>query len=115
MPIYCDFTLSKFEDGAIVVKLDPPLPIGGMQLQFMLGRRITALPDYALVTKVAASGFGGGQSGITVTNSGQGIMSIRINRADTSGLDPGAYAGWVRRMDVGNETELWRGYGIITQ
>ena len=112
MPLYSDFTLGKFEDGIVVLELTPPIPIGGMSLEFTLAKRIGATP---LLTKSAASGFGGGVSGMTILNSGQGLLSISFQSQEMSGLDIGAYACRIARTDSGSFTVLWRGYGVLTQ
>ena len=67
----------------LTVTLTPPTNIGGWSIRWMAQRYFGGLSG--LVTKYTASGFDG-QSGITITNSGQGVFNVQINSADSSGM-----------------------------
>lgn len=108
MAIQMDYSLVRFEDGTIQVGMQPPVNISAWNLQFQLLRRFGGVSG--LITKSAASGFGGGQSGITIMSSGQGTFSVQIRSQDTSGLDPGVYAYGIQRLDSGFQTTLVKGY-----
>ena len=68
-----------------------------------------------LITKSTASGYGGGVSGITITNSGEGRFNIALFRTDLSGdWDNGAYAFTVERLDSGRQSTIVQGYRHMT-
>jgi hypothetical protein len=109
--ITSDFQLLKYEDGALVINMAPPIPIGGWTLQFAATRRFGSTSG--LIVKNSASGYNG-VSGITVMNSGQGQFQIAIYESDTSGLLPGNYAYTVQRQDSGEASVLAQGYLSLT-
>ena len=103
MPISTDFELARYADGTLVMPLTPPTAIGGWTVRFQIYKRMGG--STPLVTKWAASGFGNGVSGITITNSGQGVLSVPINSSgDMSGQDPGNYFYQFDRLDSGAST-----------
>ena len=113
MPLFSDFSLVKYEDGVLTIELSPPIPVGGMFLTFTMNKRMGG--RVPLLTRSCGSGYGGGESGITVVNSGIGVVAIDIDSNNTSGLVPYNYACQLERMDPGNETVLWQGYMILGQ
>lgn len=112
MAIQFDMPLAKFEDGILTVSLSPPTAIGGWDIRFHSQKRFGTITSGAVI-KSCSSGFGAGQSGITVVNSGQGIMNIRINEANTSGWEFGNYAATVQRFSSGFRTVLSQGFLIL--
>lgn len=111
MAIQFDLPLARWEDGILTVALDPPTPIAGWDLRFKVQKRFGIASG--LIEKVSSSGFVGGQSGITVVNSGAGVINIAINKPDTSGLAFGNYACSVQRVNSGFQTALSQGFLIL--
>lgn len=109
MPVYGDFTLGQREDGSLTIPMSPPQPIGGFTLEFTVLSHFGGISG--LITKSCASGFY--SSGITLVNSGQGILQISINAGDTSGWVPNAYPFVVQRLDSGFRTDLTTGYLLL--
>lgn len=107
MAAQCDFSLARFEDGVLVVNMQPPQAVGGWQLEFTLSHRPGG--ESGLAVKSAASGYGGGQSGITILDSGAGRFSVAITSRDTSGLAPKNYSTRTERLDSGSRTVLAQG------
>lgn len=110
MPILLDYTLSKNEDGSLLINMTPPVPVGGWAVQYTEGHRFGQ--DTFPITKSASSGFSG-VSGVTITNSGIGQFTIAINTVDSSGRDYGAYAYLFQRTDPGQQTVLVEGFRIL--
>ncbi len=110
MSQFSDWALAKDEDGTLTIQMTPPTAVGGWDARFDIAKRFGGTP---IVTKYVASGFNG-VSGITITNSGQGIFSVRIDAADSSGLDEGVYASWLKRTSSGFSTVLFEGYRLLT-
>lgn len=110
MPIIADFTISRYADGILSIDLEPPIPIGGWNIQMTIQKRLGSTTP--LIVKNVATGFNG-VSGITITNSGQGKMDIVVRSADASGLEFGNYSHNVWRMDSGNRTLLSEGYMLL--
>lgn len=110
MPIYADFPLSKYTDGILTIKLTPAAAVGLWDLRFRVCKR--AGGESGLINKYYASGFAG--SGITLQNSGQGIINIRLDSADTSGLPLGNYYASVTRWSSGSVTTLTEGFIVLT-
>lgn len=106
--VITDFSMSKFEDVSVVVSMQPPVPIGGWSLRFQAGKNFGF--SSGLINKYWSSGFAAGASGITITNSGQGVFRIDIYTPDTSGLQYGNLAYQVFRTDSGSMTEISQGY-----
>lgn len=107
MPTIMNFTWTKFDDGNLLINLDPPTAIGGQNLAFNLGRYFGGEMD--TIVKTAASGFNG-VSGLTVVNSGLGQMSVALQTPDTSGLDYGNYAYRVARTTSGQVATFTEGF-----
>ena len=103
-----DFSLVQLEDSIITISLAPPVAIGGWNLQFKAQHRYGGLSGY--IIKSSASGYGGGASGITVTNSGNGTVQVAINAGDTAGLLVGNHSYNLERLDSGNRTVLVNGF-----
>ena len=115
MSVQIDFGLFRFEDGVLSVEMVPAVSIAGWRLQYTQWKRFqnTSGSTSGIITKMAASGFGGGQSGITITNSGQGRFNVALFATDMSGSpgpDPGEYYYKVERMDSGFRQVLTEGY-----
>lgn len=112
MPAFGDISLVKFEDATFVFPLTPATPVGGWSVEFLLTRR-RGEGASGLVVKSCASGYGAGQSGVSVTDSGLGRFSVAWRGADGSGLDPGNYAFSLRRTDSGFSKELTQGTLVL--
>ena len=110
MPVFSSFGSIRLEDGVITIGLAPPAAVGGWNVRFGLALRFGGT-EFAV--KTSASGYGGGQSGVTVLDSGQGTWQIPINSADTSGLDAVNLAGTMVRLDSGNRTDIWNGFVVL--
>lgn len=110
MPIFTDYSICKFEDGVLTIQLVNPTPIGGWSLRADFTKRLGGTPR---VTKWISSGTPNGASGITITDSGQGVFRIALDSADTSGLAYGNYAFDVRRTDSGFVTDIAQGYQMV--
>lgn len=110
--VIVDFSVPRYSDTIIVVEMSPVEPIGGHDIEFLVQKRVA--PDSSgLIRKSAASGYGDGVSGITITNSGIGVMEVVINASDTSGLDAGNYEFICNRLDSGSSTALSMGAFIL--
>mgnify|MGYP001606604572 CR=1 FL=1 len=108
-PISSDFSMMKMEDGIVVLSIAPPVAIGAWNIRFTVQHHFDGTSN--LVTKSTASGYVG--SGITIANSGQGVINIALNSADTSGWDYKAYAFQTERLDSGNRQVLSQGYFML--
>lgn len=111
MPVVVDFSLAKHEDGVLLVRMSPPVNVGGQTLRFSVSRRHGS--DAPFLVKFAASGYGGGQSGVTVTDSGLGAFGVQLYGSEFSGKDPQNYAYKVERMDSGSRTQYTVGYLLL--
>ena len=109
MPIYADFSIGKLEDGTLTVALQPPVAIGGWQIQFTVQKHFGGISG---IYTAYVSGINS-ISGITITNSGQGIFNIALPSYWASGLDFGNYSYSVERRDSGFRTELSIGYILL--
>ena len=92
--------------------MSPPQPIGGWTVEARVSKRF-GIGSSGLIVASAASGYGGGVSGITITDSGAGKMTFPINSPATSGFLPGNYATTISRLDSGFNTVLYQGYLIL--
>lgn len=110
MPIKSEFTLTHGEDALLTFAMTPPVAIGGWPVEFYALHRLGG--DSRIFTKSMSSGFYN-VSGMTIANSGQGIMSISVKSSDTSGIDPGVYVFASDRLSSGSVTRLADGYLII--
>lgn len=111
MPDFSTFKLSKYTDGTITIGIDPPTAIGGWDLRFKMTKEFNGVSG--LVNKYVSSGLNAA-SGMSIVSSGDGVISIDINKADTSGLDYGNYAFVVDRYSSGFSTIVSNGYVILT-
>jgi hypothetical protein len=107
VPIQTNFSLVRLEDGVLAVQMVPSTAIGGWQIEWNLVKRLGSTTPIA--TRSVASGYNGA-SGITVTDSGQGMFNITINSVDTSGLNPGNYANGADRLSSGRRSALTQGF-----
>lgn len=103
-----NWVLQRYNDGFLTIPLSPPVAIGAWSILFEMTKREDGTP---IITKSVASGFNG-QSGITVTNSGNGTFFISLFHGEMSGLDQGAYAYRVTRTDSGSHSTLAQGYRL---
>ena len=108
MAVYSDFSLMRFENGILSVAMTPPTAIGGWNIQFIQTFRPGGEP---FIIKSMSSGYYG-VSGMTIINSGQGIMAISLLPIEMSGHDPGAYAWRVTRQDSGYVTDIAQGHRL---
>ena len=107
--VFTEFSLVEFSDGILTVALSPPTAVGGWSMAFTVTNRFQGVSG--LIQKTLASGYGAGQSGITVVDSGQGRFNIRIWGSDGSGqMDPGTYAMQFNRTDSGMVTPIAKGW-----
>lgn len=112
-----NFSIDRSSDGTVTFSVTPPVAIGGMSLNFLLTKRLGGVSG--LYQAFASSGIpnplvsGSVGSGITILNSGAGLMQINIPSAATSGLDPGSYAFRITRTDSGFYTTLAEGFLVL--
>lgn len=109
--VFTELSLISYSDGLLTIGLQPPTAIGGWAIDCKVTKRFGG--ESGLIQKSCASGYGNGASGITVTNSGQGIFAVRVNEGNTSGLDPGTYAILAKRTNSGFVTPLTQGWLIL--
>lgn len=107
MAVVVDFAMTQLEDFPLNVEVAPPTPVGGWKVRFQVLKR--AGGSSGLVVLSTASGYGAGQSGIAVTNSGDGQFQVLIPAGMTSGLDPGLYFHDFVRLDSGSRTVIAEG------
>ena len=98
------FSINKYEDGLLTINLSPPIAIGGVDVVFRVLKRYSG--ESGLIVKSCGSGFGSGQSGISIIDSGQGMFQVYIASRDTSGLDTGTYVYGCSRTSSGQEALL---------
>lgn len=112
MPLFSDFNIAEYSDGTITIPMSPPVNVGGMSVLFTVARRF--LSDAPIALRSAATGFGGGQSGVTVLNSGEGVFKVTLpTPEEMSGRDPGNYACQLECIDSGRRGPLWQGYMVV--
>ncbi len=104
MAIVVDFAMTQLEDFPHNVGVAPATPVGGWNARFQVLKR--AGGTSGLIVLTCASGYGGGQSGITVTDSGAGRFQALIASRMTSGMDPGSYTFDFQRLDSGSRTVI---------
>ena len=110
MPIQVDAPFVKFDDGILVVTLQPSIPIGGQNYQFECQNRFGGVSG-RIVKSMASGRYN--VSGMNIVNSGQGVMNVTIDSANTSGLQYGNYAFTIQRLDSGNRSTVTEGYILI--
>jgi len=110
MPTPADWQLARYEDGFLTIGLQPPVPIGGWEIQLTVKKRFGGTTP--LIVKSLTSGYMN-VSGLTILNSGNGTIRAQINSPDTSGLAYGNYAYTVDRLTSGSSTCLSEGYFMV--
>lgn len=90
--------------------MTPPTPIGGWSLQYIQSFRPDGDP---FIVKNMASGYYG-VSGMSIINSGAGIMQVQLGPPEMSGYDPGAYFWRITRLDSGFVTDIGQGYRLVS-
>ncbi len=101
--------LAEYADGILTIPLAPPTAIGGWSLEFTQTRRFGGTPIFTLY---CASGYNG-VSGLTVINSGQGIIQANISPFPVSGFTAGVYTFTLKRTDSGSRTVLATGQRLM--
>jgi hypothetical protein len=101
------YYLSQFSDGMLTIGMAPPQPIGGWSIRLEVLNAFGGMSG--LIQKYCASGYNG-VSGITVVNSGEGIMQVQFNSPDTSGMNYGNYPIVVEALQSGGRTPICEGY-----
>ena len=122
-----NFPSVQYADGSLTITLSPSRPIGNWTIQYREFKNVgggqplilasgqgSGLIETNLIEKWCGSGTGGGASGITVTDSGLGVIRVALPASETSGRDCGAYAYEVFRVDSGYLRQLDQGYRMIT-
>lgn len=97
MATSANISFYKGEDITLTVTMSPVTNITGWTLQFMVKKQYGDAT--AQITKTVGSG-------ITITDATNGVFTVAIARADTSGLDPGVYVFDIQRTNAGNQTVL---------
>lgn len=113
MSQYANLTITQWDDNVVGIQITPPTNIGTYDFRWTMRYRFNG--ETALIQKYSSSlsGTGGGQSGITVTSSGNGLLTVAISSYDTSGLRPGAYAYDLARTNSGSYADLVHGYVLL--
>lgn len=106
-----NFSYTRFEDGALIYMLTPQAPIGGLSLKWCMSDRFGS--EEPFVVKYLSSGLNGA-SGISVTNSGQGVFTVTLNSVDTSGLEAKNYATWAVITSSGRYKEVAKGFLVLS-
>ena len=109
--VLVDFQHVRMDDGILTVSMAPPVAVDGWSIRFEVFKHFGGVSGMML--KSYASGYNG-VSGITITNSGQGVFNVRLNQVDTSGLEYGNYACQITRMNSGARTVIDEGFITIT-
>ena len=107
MSTLANFPLTKDTDNNLDISIVPAVSIGGWSMEFEVQKNFWG--SSGLILKSVSSGLNGA-SGITVTDSGQGQLRVRLNAVDSSGLAYGAYAYQLNRTNSGFQTVLSEGY-----
>ena len=110
MPVSVEISLVRQEDVVATLSMTPPVAISSWSIELNVSKR---LGGTTLFKKSYSSGYDE-VSGIHILDSGAGILSIRINSADTSGWTFGNYAFQVVRLDSGSRTVATEGYLLVT-
>jgi tRNA threonylcarbamoyladenosine modification (KEOPS) complex Pcc1 subunit len=111
MATYADIFVNKATDETITIGLNPATDISLYSLQFSVRSRFGG--ESGFIIKSVTSGYSA-SSGITITNSGQGVMNIQINATDTSGLQTGIYSYDLERINSGSRAVITQGFFQIT-
>lgn len=107
MPVFTNFSIVRYEDGVLTVQLVNPAAVGGWDIRADFSRRLGGTP---FVSKYSYSGSANGVSGITITNSGQGVFQVKIDSPDTSGFYSQNVAYDINRTNSGHVTCISQGY-----
>jgi hypothetical protein len=110
MPVIANIQYFSYQDGILTINMIPPTPIGGWSITWSLTKRFGST-DY-IAQRFVSSGLNN-VSGINITNSGEGIFNVQVKSVDTSGLEWGNYAIYVKRTDSGFVTPLQEGYMVL--
>ncbi len=110
MPEIMNFSFTRQEDGILSICIQPPAPIGGLDIRWKMTKRFGSEDN--IILKSVSSGYNGA-SGITVTNSGNGTFNVVIWSNDTSGLEALNYATEGDVTSSGRYKQLTRGYMIL--
>ncbi len=126
MAISADFYTVQFSDGLLTVTMSPSVNIsswslryrefknfGGGQPLVLASGQGSGLLEENLVEKWCGSGTGNGVSGITILDSGVGMLRVDFPKAEISGREPGAYAYTLDRVDSGQARRVAEGYRLI--
>lgn len=103
MPTYSTIGVVKQTDVQLGVSIVPPTNIAGWSLSYQIFYRFGGS---GILIASSASGYTNGQSGITVSNPGNGQFSVTIPGAFSSGLTSDVYWGQACRTDSGLFTVL---------
>lgn len=110
MPIQVDAPFVRFDDGLLIVSLQPPTPIGGQNYQFECMGRFGGASG-RIIKSMASGRYN--VSGMNIVDSGQGRMSVTIDSVNTSGFQYGNYAFTIQRLDSGNRSTVTEGYLMV--
>lgn len=114
MPDFQTFNLPKLSDGVLTINMTPPFAVGGLAFRFTLAERFDASTSGIILTRSCDSGYGGGQSGVTVTDSGQGQFQVTTpTPEEMSGRNPGNYAYQFECLSSGQRGPLTQGYCVL--
>jgi len=103
MPIYTPITIFKGEDKTLNVILKPPTDISTWtNISFTVRKAKT--DSTAKITKTVGSG-------ITITDTTNGVVQVALADTDTENLTAGIHYWDIKRMDPGSEVVL--AYGPI--
>lgn len=105
------FTISRYADGKVTLVLQPQAPVGGLDIVFECAKRDGGP---VIFSKYVSSGYNGA-SGLTITNSGAGIIDIRISAPnDLSGQDQGNFHYKTLVTTSGRDNRLSEGFISLT-
>lgn len=97
-------------DGLLTINISPPAPVGGRSLQWSVLNQQYGISG--LIQKYLSSGYNGA-SGISILNSGQGVLNIHINGSDTSGWQAGCYFHQLVATDSGLSVTMLTGNFLL--
>jgi hypothetical protein len=108
---YADFNVAEYADGLLKLTMTPSVNVGSKGVAFNLYERVGS--PTPILTRSSSSGYGGGESGITVLDSGGGVFGIRApTPEEMSGRDAGNFAYEFLFTDSGNRGPAAQGYCI---
>lgn len=112
MPPEQTLRIIRAQDLTLKARLSPPRDVTGWSVTFQVR---DALGGSSVLSKTVGSG-------ITISDAGQGILSIALAKADTSGLTVSSslaagkgYVWDVKRTDAGSNVVLARGQLVLEQ